>query len=93
MADAVFTAINSGIATNPDTAKKIKGVFQWSISGKDYYIDLKDTMKAGPGKAPGKADVTLTLKENDFNDLMSGKAQGQTLFMSGKIKFKVSSLY
>jgi hypothetical protein len=59
---------------------------QWTIDGKDYLMDLK-AMNAGPGKAP-KPDVTLTITEKDFLDLMSGKANGQSMFMSGKIKFK-----
>jgi putative sterol carrier protein len=49
-------------------------------------VDLK-AMKVYPGKAP-KADVTLTMKEADFLALMTGKANGQQMFMSGKIKFK-----
>ena len=64
----------------------VNGIFHWVIDGKDYFIDLKG-MSAGPGKPP-KSDVTLTVGEKDFLDLMSGKAQGQALFMSGKIKFK-----
>ena len=52
----------------------------------DYQMDLK-SMAAGPGKA-AKPDVTLTISEKDFLDLMSGKGNGQSMFMSGKIKFK-----
>jgi putative sterol carrier protein len=54
--------------------------------GKEYVIDLKQ-LNAGAGKAP-KPDVTLTVSEKDFLDLMSGKGNGQQMFMSGKIKFK-----
>lgn len=49
-------------------------------------VDLKDG-KVYKGDAP-KADVTLTMKDQDFQDLMSGKGNGQQMFMSGKIKFK-----
>eukprot|EP00286_Rhodomonas_abbreviata_P010811 CAMPEP_0181318668 /NCGR_PEP_ID=MMETSP1101-20121128/17132_1 /TAXON_ID=46948 /ORGANISM="Rhodomonas abbreviata, Strain Caron Lab Isolate" /LENGTH=107 /DNA_ID=CAMNT_0023426159 /DNA_START=59 /DNA_END=382 /DNA_ORIENTATION=+ len=90
MADAIFKQIADGLAdpANKDKAKKINGVFAWSIGGKDYFIDMKKDLTAGSGKPAGKADVTLTMAEKDFLDLMSGKAQGQTLFMSGKVKFK-----
>lgn len=88
MAEAVFTGLDAAIKANQDKAKKIGGVFQWNISDPkgDYVIDLKE-LKAYKGVAP-KADVTLTLKESDFLDLMSGKGNGQQMFMSGKIKFK-----
>jgi putative sterol carrier protein len=86
MADAVFKSLDAAIKANVDTAKKINGVFQWVVDGKDYVIDLK-TLTSGPGKA-AKPDVTLTISEKDFLDLMSGKGNGQQMFMSGKIKFK-----
>ena len=35
-----------------------------------------------------KADVTVTIKNGDFVDLFTGKADGQQLFMTGKLKFK-----
>ncbi len=34
-------------------------------------------MKQGPAEKP---DVTITIKENDFVDLMTGKLDGQVLF-------------
>ena len=61
-------------------------MFQWKIGSEAWVIDLKEG-KVYQGDAP-KADVTLTLKEQDFLDLMSGKGNGQQMFMSGKIKFK-----
>lgn len=82
----VFKGLDAAIKANQDKAKKINGIFQWSIDGKDYVIDLKE-LKAGPGKH-AKPDVTLTVAEKDFLDLMSGKGNGQSMFMSGKIKFK-----
>ena len=39
------------------------------------------------GAAP-KADVTITIKDGDFVQLVEGKLNAQTAFMSGKIKIK-----
>merc|ERR1719245_2282011 len=88
MAEEVFKMLEKAVAENEDKAKKINGIFQWNLTGPDsqWVIDLKG-LKVYSGKAP-KADVTLTLKESDFLALMSGKANGQQMFMSGKIKFK-----
>ena len=68
--------------------QKINGVFQWKLTGpnSEWVVDLKEG-KVYKGTV-SKADVTLTLKDKDFQDLMTGKANGQQLFMSGKIKFK-----
>merc|ERR1719263_1070115 len=84
----IFAELAKAVANNQEQAKKINGVFQWNLTGPDdsWVIDLK-ACKVYNGKAP-KADVTLTLKESDFVGLMTGKANGQQLFMSGKIKFK-----
>ena len=49
-------------------------------------MDAKEG-KVYSGKAP-KADVTLTVADKDFVDLFAGRANGQQMFMSGKIKFK-----
>uniref|UniRef100_A0A7S2TB08 SCP2 domain-containing protein n=1 Tax=Prorocentrum micans TaxID=2945 RepID=A0A7S2TB08_PROMC len=88
MAEAVFKQLEAAVSGNQEAAKKINGVFQWQLQGPDseWVIDLKEC-KVYKGKAK-KADVTLTLKESDFLDLMSGKGNGQQMFMSGKIKFK-----
>jgi len=86
MAAEVFKGLDSAIKANQAQAKKINGIFQWVVDGKDYVIDLKG-MTAGPGKA-AKPDVTLTITEKDFIDVMSGKGNAQQMFMSGKIKFK-----
>ncbi len=90
MSEAIFKQLAKSVAdpANADKVKKINGVFQFQLSGPDseWCLDLK-TGKVTKGKAP-KADVTLTMKDSDFIALMSGKANGQQLFMSGKIKFK-----
>ena len=90
MSDAIFQKIKEGVEdpSNADKVKKINGVFLFNLAGPDatWTLDLK-TGKVAQGKQ-GKADVTLTMKDSDFVNLFTGKANGQQLFMSGKIKFK-----
>lgn len=50
-------------------------------------MDLKTAGTVGKGAAE-KSDVTLLLSDDDFQKLVSGKAQAQRLFMSGKLKVK-----
>merc|ERR1711916_369634 len=90
MAEAIFAELEKAVTdpANADKVKKINGVFAFVLKdpASAWTLDLKSG-KVAKGK-PGKADVTLTMAENDFLGLMSGKANGQQLFMSGKIKFK-----
>ncbi|KAI5953223.1 hypothetical protein KGF54_002594 [Candida jiufengensis] len=59
--------------------------------GKDesWVLDLKKdgTIKKADGPPP-KGDVQLLLKDVDFVKLANGKANGQKLFMNGKLKVK-----
>ena len=53
----------------------------------NWYIDLKDTGEVKRGQ-PEKADVTLSLSDEDFGKMVTGKTQAQRLFMAGKLKIK-----
>ncbi len=83
----IFVAIKGYIADSPDLAKQIATSFQFKLSSPDsaYFIDLK----SAPGAVvPGEqaADVTLSLSNADFLDMVLGKANPQKLFISGKLK-------
>lgn len=86
----VFANLSKSITENPELVKKINGVYQFNITtskGEDKWtVDLKNapgSVKQGPAPKP---DVTITIKEADFVDLMTGKIDGQAAFMQGKLK-------
>ncbi|KAF9573272.1 hypothetical protein EC968_008811 [Mortierella alpina] len=72
---------------------EVKGVFQFNVKNKankveSWTLDLKNgtgSIAKGPAK---KADITIEISDEDFVNLAEGKANGQKLFMSGKIKAK-----
>jgi len=87
---AVFTAIKDRIASDPSVVQRVNGVYQFDIKGsgavQSYTIDLKNgTGSVAEGKA-NKPDCTLTLGEQDFVDLMTGKLNPQQAFMKGVLK-------
>lgn len=45
-------------------------------------------MAHGDAPAGKKADVTLSLSDEDFGKMVAGKTKAQSLFMSGKLKVK-----
>ncbi|KAI8139748.1 SCP2 sterol-binding domain-containing protein [Fennellomyces sp. T-0311] len=73
--------------------KQVNGVFQFVIKNKDgkeeiFTVDAKKEGKVFRGKGPIKADAILSLKDEDFVALASGKLNGQKAYMSGKLKVK-----
>lgn len=53
-----------------------------------WLVDLKKDGTISKVEAGTKADVQLILKDVDFTKLATGKANGQKLFMNGKLKIK-----
>ncbi|KAL4971503.1 SCP2 sterol-binding domain-containing protein [Aspergillus desertorum] len=93
--DAINATLQSDEAERKDAIENAQTIVAFNLknaSGKEesWYLDLKEKGEVGKGAAPpGKrADVTLTLSDDDFGSLVSGKANAQRLFMGGKLKIK-----
>ncbi|MCJ1415506.1 hypothetical protein MMC32_001838 [Xylographa parallela] len=96
---AAFDVINSSLqsddAERKSAVKAAQAIFVFVLKNtqgetESWYLDLKDKGEVGKGEAPegSKADVTLSLSDDDFGKLVAGKTQAQRLFMSGKLKVK-----
>jgi len=75
-------------------ASKIKGisaVYQFVITGDggvERSVSIADgAMTVAEGKAE-KANITLTMDAANFIDLIAGKLNGQTAFLTGKLKIQ-----
>ncbi|KAI9705970.1 MAG: hypothetical protein M1836_005376 [Candelina mexicana] len=93
--DLINSSLSSDEAERKDAVKKGNAIFAFTLKNKEglsesWYIDLKEQGVVGKGTGPDgkKTDVTLLLSEDDFGKLVSGKANAQKLFMSGKLKVK-----
>ncbi|EDK44009.1 SCP2 sterol-binding domain-containing protein [Acetobacter pasteurianus] len=96
-ASALFKELEQGLNDKDAVAKAIKAVNAIIIitlknkEGKEqsWVLDMKKegSIKKVDG-APPKGDVQLLLKDADFVKLANGKANGQKLFMNGKLKVK-----
>ncbi|GAA5844416.1 hypothetical protein JCM5353_008290 [Sporobolomyces roseus] len=97
-ASTLFDAINDGIskmsdAEKKENMKKVNGIFEMRLKNKEgkeqiWTIDLKKDAKVYKGNAKPKADVTISLADDTFQQLADGKLNGQKAFMSGKLKVK-----
>ncbi|KAI9567343.1 sterol-binding-like protein [Boletus coccyginus] len=75
--------------------KKTAAIFELRVTNAQkqeavWTIDLKDkgTIYAGPVRAPAKAGVTILVSDDTFEQLATGKMDGQKAFMTGKLKTK-----
>ncbi|XP_045693996.1 peroxisomal multifunctional enzyme type 2 isoform X2 [Phyllostomus hastatus] len=75
-----------------EVVKKANAVFEWHITkggniAAEWTIDLKNgTGKVYQGPAKGSADLTVTISDEDFIDVVLGKLDPQKAFFSGKLK-------
>lgn len=75
-----------------EVVKKVGAVFEWHITKGEntaakWTIDLKTgSGKVYQGPAKGSADVTITLSDEDFMEVVLGKLDPQKAFFSGRLK-------
>lgn len=82
---------------DPELKKKaiggVKAVIVITLKNKEgkdqsWVLDLKKEGTISKADSAPKSDVQLLLKDADFVKLANGKANGQKLFMNGKLKVK-----
>ncbi len=76
---------------NPDKAGKLRAVMQFTFTGdggQSCYFEIADgAIKAKKGTAE-KPDLTISTPFELWMDIMTGKQDGQQMFMQGKYTFK-----
>ncbi|XP_071397449.1 peroxisomal multifunctional enzyme type 2 isoform X2 [Centroberyx affinis] len=93
--ELVFAEIGRRIKdVGSELVKKVNAVFNWEITkdGKnaaEWTIDLKSGAGAlHKGPYSGKADVTFTVSDEDFMEVVQGKLNPQKAFFAGKLKVR-----
>ncbi|XP_078574213.1 sterol carrier protein 2-like isoform X2 [Branchiostoma floridae x Branchiostoma japonicum] len=91
----VFAAMETKLKQEgPALVKKIGGIFLFKVTGGPggkeglWLVDAKNGNGAVKFGSTDKADVTLTIKDADLSDLMTGKLNPQTAFFQGKLKIQ-----
>eukprot|EP00162_Nutomonas_longa_P022469 comp5600_c0_seq1/m.5032 comp5600_c0_seq1/g.5032 ORF comp5600_c0_seq1/g.5032 comp5600_c0_seq1/m.5032 type:complete len:120 (+) comp5600_c0_seq1:36-395(+) len=91
--DEVFAEIKERLASDATLKDKAKGLYHFTIkhsggNSKDWVIDLKS--KNAPavteGKPAEKADLVLTVSDDDMVAMAKGSLNSQQAFMQGKLK-------
>jgi putative sterol carrier protein len=83
----VFAAMPSRF--KKENAKGLNAVYQFDLSGDGggkWNVTINNdtcTVKEGTHPSP---NITISMAAQDYLDMTSGKANGQVLFMSGKLR-------
>jgi 3-hydroxyacyl-CoA dehydrogenase/3a,7a,12a-trihydroxy-5b-cholest-24-enoyl-CoA hydratase len=84
-----FAVIRDHIERNDGLASQIGKTFLFRLSGPDsaWMVDLKNGKGAvAQAQAADKADCTLDMSDQDFREMVAGKADAQKLYFGGKLK-------
>ncbi|MHB1499859.1 MAG: SCP2 sterol-binding domain-containing protein [Candidatus Dormibacteria bacterium] len=78
-------------AFQAEKAQGVAAVFQWDISGSQgghWYVEIKDNscqVHQGDAETP---NITITIADDNFVKLITGRLDGTMAFMTGKLKVK-----
>jgi len=72
-------------AFNPDAATGTQCTIQFNTSS-PMHVVIGNGECATVAGAAGAPDLTVTMEDQDFVDMMTGKLNGMTAFMTGKLQ-------
>ena len=92
-AQAVFDVLSKRIATEgPALVSKVNGIFEFDLAAngkrQSWTVDLKTSSPSVQSGKVGTPNVTLSMNDEDFVSLMTGKLNPQNAFMKGLLKIK-----
>ncbi len=70
-------------------AAELTGVIQYKLTGEqggDWIMSIHDQQCSVQQGIAAKPNLTITARAQDFMDIVSGKKNGVTAFMQGKLK-------
>lgn len=72
-----------------DAAKGLNAVFQFDLSGDGggkWHVAINNDQCQVKEGAHSSPNITISMTAQDYLDMVTGKANGQMLFMSGKLR-------
>jgi putative sterol carrier protein len=81
-----FESLQEKLAKNAGKLAGLNCVYQFRVGGASYNVTFTDgNAVVAKGEAPAP-NCTVTMADDDFLALLSGKLNGQMAFMTGKLK-------
>lgn len=91
-APALFEQLEKNLKSDgADLVKRVKGLVVFDVDGQQWALDLREgsgSLTKGP--AQDKADITLTISDSNFAQLVMGKLNPQQAFLFRKLKINGS---
>jgi len=87
----VFDMIDAALKFDPDATKGKEGIYQFELTGDDggtYQMIINEEGAQAVEGTKETAQVTLTVNEEDFKEMVEGSLNPTAAFMSGKLKIK-----
>ncbi|MGH7665885.1 MAG: SCP2 sterol-binding domain-containing protein [Candidatus Dormibacteria bacterium] len=79
------------VAFRAEKAQDLEATFQFDITGSlggQWYAEIKDSRcQVTAGSSPS-ANITITISDQNFVKLITGRLDGTMAFMTGKLKLK-----
>ncbi|HEU5139296.1 MAG TPA: SCP2 sterol-binding domain-containing protein [Bacillales bacterium] len=91
--DEVFANIEKRLQANPDPIEGMEAVYQFDLSGDEietYQLHLSNGKAWVGQEESSSADCLIKMKQKDFMEMLLGRLNGTTAFMTGKLKVKGS---
>ncbi|MBE3589925.1 MAG: SCP2 sterol-binding domain-containing protein [Firmicutes bacterium] len=83
--------LRANIAQHPEKLSGVEGTFQFILTGEEggafYAQAAGGRVEVAEGQAPDPS-VTITMSAEDFGELMAGRLNPMTAFMSGRLKLQ-----
>jgi putative sterol carrier protein len=84
-----FDELGEKVTSDPGKISGMSCVYQFNIDGEGggrWYVTIKDGGALVEEGGADDPDTVITMKEEDFLDLITGKIAAQMAFMMGKLK-------
>jgi len=88
---AIFRHMATHIEQNPGMVERVNATYRFRISGDvtgTWYVDLRNApgLVRSDDSSDGTADCTITMADDDFVALATGKLNAMAAFAQGKVK-------
>jgi len=81
-----FDSLEASLNSDPSKLSGMDAVYQFQVGEGSYCVSMKEgKASVASGEAPDP-NCTVTMAENDFLEMLSGKLNSQMAFMTGKLK-------
>lgn len=81
-----FEGLAEKLAGKPEKLAGMDCVYQFRVGDAAYHVTLKGGKAIVAAGEAGSPNCTVTMAENDFLELVTGKLNGQMAFLTGKLK-------